>query len=62
LETTAIGAAYLAGYRAGVYQPPEDFAKSWKLDRRFKPRMKEAERAQKVAGWRDAVARTLTRA
>jgi len=62
LETTAIGAAYLAGYRAGVYPPPKDFAKSWKLDRRFKPRMKEAERARKVAGWRDAVARTLTRA
>jgi len=62
LETTAVGAAYLAGYRAGVYPSPKDFAKSWKLDRRFKPRMKEAERAQKVAGWRDAVARTLTRA
>jgi glycerol kinase len=61
LETTAIGAAYLAGYRAGVYPPPAVFAKSWKLDRRFKPRMKEAERAQKVAGWRDAVARTLSR-
>jgi glycerol kinase len=61
LETTAIGAAYLAGYRAGVYPPPADFAKSWKLDRRFKPRMKETERAAKIAGWRDAVARTLSR-
>jgi glycerol kinase len=61
LETTAIGAAYLAGYRAGLYPPPADFAKSWKLDRRFKPRMKEAERELKLAGWRDAVARTLSR-
>jgi glycerol kinase len=61
LETTAIGAAYIAGYRAGLYPPPADFAKSWKLDRRFKPRLKEAERELKLAGWRDAVARTLSR-
>lgn len=61
LETTAVGAAYLAGYRAGVYPAPTDFAKSWRLDRRFKPRMKEPDRARKVAGWRDAVARTLSR-
>jgi glycerol kinase len=62
LETTAIGAAYLAGYRAGLYPAPADFAKSWKLDRRFKPRMTKAERVRLVAGWRDAVARTLSRA
>ena len=61
LETTAIGAAYLAGYRAGVYPAPADFAKAWRLDRRFSPRMKEAERARKFAGWRDAVSRTLSR-
>jgi len=61
LETTAIGAAYLAGYRAGLYPAPKDFAKSWKVDRRFKPRMKESERARKLAGWRDAVSRTLSR-
>jgi glycerol kinase len=61
LETTALGAAYLAGWRAGVYPAPDKFAESWKLDRRFKPRMKEAERARKLAGWRDAVSRTLSR-
>ena len=61
LETTAVGAAYLAGYRAGLYPPPSGFARSWKLDRRFKPRMKEPERARKLAGWRDAVARTTSR-
>jgi glycerol kinase len=60
-ETTALGAAYLAGYRAGIYPPPEKFAGSWRLDRRFLPRMKEAERARKFTGWQDAVARTLTR-
>jgi glycerol kinase len=61
LETTAVGAAYLAGYRAGIYPAPRKFAESWKLDRRFKPHMKESERAQKLSGWRDAVARTLSR-
>lgn len=60
-ETTALGAAYLAGYRAGIYPEPTAFAKSWRLDKRFKPRMNEAERARRFAGWRDAVARTLTR-
>ncbi len=61
METTSIGAAYLAGYRADVYPEPKKFADSWKLDRRFRPRMKEAERARKLAGWQDAIARTLSR-
>ena len=61
LETTAVGAAYLAGYRAGLYPAPEEFAKSWRLDRRFVPKMAEAERTRKFAGWRDALDRTLSR-
>jgi glycerol kinase len=61
LETTAIGAAYLAGYRAGLYPAPEDFAKSWRLDRRFVPKMPDGDRAAKLAGWREAVERTLSR-
>jgi glycerol kinase len=60
METTALGAAYLAGLQAGIYPPPEDFAKSWRLDRRFVPRMKQEERARKYSGWKDAVARTVT--
>jgi len=59
METTSLGAAYLAGLEAGVYPPPEDFAKSWRLDKRFMPKMKEEERARKYAGWKDAVARTI---
>lgn len=58
-ETTALGAAYLAGHRAGLYPEPDAFAAGWKLDRRFKPRMKDDERRRKLAGWRDAVSRTL---
>ncbi len=61
LETTALGAAYLAGRAAGVCPDLDGFAAQWKLDRRFMPRMEEAVRARKYAGWRDAVQRTLTR-
>ena len=60
LETTALGAAWLAGYGAGVCPGPADFAASWALERRFEPAMKEAERARKLAGWKEAVRRTLT--
>ncbi|MBI2717272.1 MAG: glycerol kinase GlpK [Rhizobiales bacterium] len=59
LETTAIGAAYLAGLRAGLMPQPGQFAKGWKRDRRFTPRMKDAERSAKCAGWADAVERLL---
>ena len=60
LETTALGAGYLAGLAAGFYPEPDDFAKSWKLDRRFRPAMTDAVRARKYAGWKDAVSRTLS--
>jgi glycerol kinase len=61
IETTALGAAYLAGYQAGVYPPPDDFAKGWAAERRFEPAMDDAVRARKLAGWTDAVARTLSK-
>jgi glycerol kinase len=60
METTAVGAAYLAGLGAGIYPPPAEFARLWKLDRRFKPKMDAATRARKLAGWHEAVRRTLT--
>jgi glycerol kinase len=61
LETTALGAAYLAGRAAGLCPDLDGFARSWRLDRRFEPRMDETERARKWTGWQDAVKRTLTR-
>jgi glycerol kinase len=61
LETTALGAAWLAGSRAGVWPKAKDFAKSWALERRFKPAMDQATRKRKLAGWREAVRRTVTR-
>ncbi|AFK52283.1 glycerol kinase GlpK [Tistrella mobilis] len=60
-ETTAMGAAYLAGLATGVYPDPEVFAEGWALDRRFEPGMAEAERERLYGGWQDAVRRTLTR-
>ncbi len=59
LETTALGAAYLAGLKAGLYPPPAEFARRWKSERRFAPKMREAERVARYAGWKRAVARTL---
>lgn len=60
LETTALGAAWLAGMRAGVYPDQAGFAAQWALDRRFEPTMDNATRDRRYAGWKDAVRRTLT--
>jgi glycerol kinase len=60
LETTALGAAYLAGYQAGICPEPGTFAATWHLDRRFKPSMDASIRARKWAGWQAAVARVRT--
>ncbi|HEY6256951.1 MAG TPA: FGGY-family carbohydrate kinase, partial [Xanthobacteraceae bacterium] len=60
METTALGAAYLAGLAAGICPDLDGFASRWKCARRFVPQMDEATRARKWAGWRDAVGRTLT--
>lgn len=60
LETTALGAAWLAGSRAGVWPRQKAFAKAWARDKRFKPAMDAKDRTAKLKGWRDAVKRTLT--
>jgi glycerol kinase len=59
-ETTALGAAYLAGLAVGLYPQPHRFADTWRLQRRFEPRMAPAERVRRLARWHDAVRRTLT--
>ncbi|MDT1062886.1 glycerol kinase GlpK [Paracoccus sp. CPCC 101403] len=58
-ETTALGAAYLAGLAAGVCPGPERFASQWALDRRFEPRMDDSLRQAKYARWKKAVAATM---
>ena len=59
LETTALGAAYLAGLQQGIYQNTEEIAECWRLDARFQPAMADGERNRLVAGWKEALRRTL---
>ncbi|WP_299911858.1 glycerol kinase GlpK [uncultured Paracoccus sp.] len=54
-ETTAQGAAWLAGYRAGLCPEPEEYAKAWRLDRRFEPQMDDATRDARYSAWNRAV-------
>ncbi|NHX28146.1 glycerol kinase, partial [Escherichia coli] len=61
LETTALGAGWLAGMRAGVYPGMDEFAANWAVDRRFTPGMDAETRDARYAKWQDAVARTLSR-
>lgn len=61
METTALGAAYLAGFAAGLCPDLDGFAATWQRERRFLPQMDAATRERKWQGWRDAVSRTLTR-
>jgi glycerol kinase len=56
-ETTALGAAYLAGLAAGLFRDTNDIAARWALDRRFVPMMKKPERDRLYAGWQAAVKR-----
>jgi len=57
LETTSLGAAFLGGLGAGIWQSPEEIRKAWKADRTFRPRMSADERDRHLARWRRAVER-----
>ena len=59
-ETTSLGSAWLAGYKAGVWPDMDGFSESWARDRRFEPTLDEAERTALLNAWHDAVSRTLT--
>ena len=59
-ETTALGAAWLAGSKAGIWPGAESFSAEWKLEKRFEPRLQESERRRLLNGWQDAVKRTRT--
>ncbi|MBC7146096.1 MAG: glycerol kinase GlpK [Thioclava marina] len=59
LETTALGAAWLAGYKAGLCPEPDEFATSWALDRNFTPQMEEAAREARYGAWKKAVRATI---
>jgi glycerol kinase len=61
LETTALGAAWLAGSKAQVWPDTENFARAWARDNRFEPNMEDSDRQAKIGGWRDAVSRTSSK-
>lgn len=61
LETTALGAAYVAGLEGGFFPPPETFSDRWSRERRFTSEMDVEERELILSRWHDAVARTLSR-
>jgi glycerol kinase len=56
-ETTALGAAYLAGLATGFWRDGDEIAAQWQVDRRFEPRLEESDRVAKLARWREAVER-----
>ena len=60
VETTALGAAFLAGLQAGVYGSLEEISKLWQMDRRFKPKLPSRRADELYAGWQKAVARVKT--
>jgi glycerol kinase len=60
-ETTALGAAYLAGLQAGLLPSPGPSVAHWRLEKRFTPRMARDEADRRYAAWKDAVKRVLTR-
>ena len=59
IETTALGAAYLAGLSSGYWRSREELRKNWKANRMFVPDMPPQERAQRLVGWKEAVGRVL---
>ena len=61
VETTALGAAFLAGLATGVWPDLEALAATWALERRFEPRMDGERRGRLIEGWHAAVAKALTR-
>jgi glycerol kinase len=60
VETTALGAAYLAGTGAGIYGSLDAVAAAWRCERRFEPAISQDERDQRYEGWKQAVRRVLS--
>jgi glycerol kinase len=56
-ETTALGAAYLAGLGAGVWRSPDELTEQWQVERRFEPRLAASDVSRRRLRWSDAVER-----
>ena len=58
-ETTALGAAFMAGLKIGVYKSLKDISKNWKVDKKFFPKIKNTQRKKLLNGWSKAIKKTL---
>ena len=58
-ETTALGAAFMAGLKIGVYKSLKDISKNWSLEKKFTPKMKNSDRKTLLVGWSKAIKRAL---
>ena len=58
-ETTALGAAFMAGLKIGVYKSLKDVSKNWKIDKKFYPKMNKVNRSKLLKGWKQAITKTL---
>ena len=58
-ETTALGAAFMAGLQIGVYKSLKDISKKWQLDKKFNPKMQNSTRQSLIKGWTKAIKRAL---
>ena len=58
-ETTALGAAFMAGLKIGVYKSLKDISKNWSLEKKFTPKMKNSDRKTLLLGWSKAIKRAL---
>ena len=59
-ETTALGAAFMAGLQIGVYKSLKDISNNWQVDRIFQPKMKSSIRKSLLKGWDKAIKKTLS--
>ncbi len=59
LETTALGAAFVAGYQIGVYNSLQSISKKWNIDKKFTPKINKLNRSKLLKGWKQAIKRTL---
>ena len=58
-ETTALGAAFMAGLKIGVFKSLKDISKTWKVDNKFRPKIQNTERLKLLKGWSQAIRKTL---
>ena len=59
LETTALGAAFMAGLKIGIYKSLSDISKNWKIDQKFTPKLNKQKRSNLLKGWEQAIKKTL---